>query len=111
MKDIISYDDFSKLDLVVGCIKDASPIENSEKLLELSVDLGDGYGTVTILAGIAQQYAPDDLKGKNYIFLANLQPRKMMGKTSQGMMLAGDIDGAPALIEVSPQIAVGTRLC
>jgi methionyl-tRNA synthetase len=92
IKNEINYDDFSKLDMRVGEIKSAEMIPKSNKLLKLSVDIG--LEIRTVLSGIAQQYAPEEIIGKKVILLSNLQPRKMMGIESQGMILMSeDRDG------------------
>lgn len=106
-KDPVAYPDFDKLDLRVGEVKDAKPVEGSVKLLELSVDMGAEYGNVTILTGMAQYYQPEDFIGKKFQFIANLEPRKMMGKESQGMLLSADEENKPILIEVPSAIANG----
>lgn len=89
MKPIITIDDFAKLDLRVGTVTNCEEKEGSEKLLRLTVDFGE-EGTRTILSGIKQWYNPEDLKGKQFVFVFNLAPRKMMGEESQGMLLAAD---------------------
>ena len=89
MKPIITFDDFAKLDLRVGTIVNCEEKEGSDKLLRLTVDFGEDE-TRTILSGIKQWYQPDDLKGKQFVFVYNLAPRKMMGEESQGMLLAAD---------------------
>jgi methionyl-tRNA synthetase len=92
IKSEISYDDFSKLDIRVGEIKSAEMIPKSNKLLKLTVDIG--VETRTVLSGIAQQYAPEEVVGKKVILLSNLQSRNMMGIESQGMILMSeDRDG------------------
>ncbi|MBI2442570.1 MAG: hypothetical protein HYV40_01520 [Candidatus Levybacteria bacterium] len=89
MKPIISFDDFSKLDLRVGTIVSCERKEGSEKLLRLTVDFGD-QGTRNILSGIAQWYAPEKLINKQFIFILNLEPRQIMGEMSEGMILAAE---------------------
>ncbi len=88
IKNEISYDDFSKLDMRVGEIKSAEMIPKSNKLLKLTVDIG--LETRTVLSGIAQQYAPQEVVGKKVILLSNLQPRNMMGIESRGMILMSE---------------------
>jgi len=95
------------LDIRVGKIIACKKIEGSEKLLEEQVDLGEEYGTVTILSGIAQYYQPNDLVGKKCLFIANLEPRKIMGTFSHGIMLAAD-DGQPHIVFIDPVIKDGT---
>ena len=90
---MISFEDFAKVELKTGKVVNAEPLEESEKLLKLMVDIGEDAPR-QILAGIKQFYSPDDLIGKTIIVVANLEPRKMMGLESQGMLLAAD--GEPA---------------
>ena len=97
-KDIIAFSDFNKLDLRVGEVKNASQLEGSKKLITLEVDLGDDYGTVEILSGLAEFYKPEDLIGNKYIVLANLEPKKMMGEMSEGMLF--DIGYSNGIIPV-----------
>ena len=89
-KDIITFLDFDKLDLRVGEVKEASMVEGSKNLIKMTVDLGEDYGTVEILSGLAKFYTPESLIGNKYIFLANLEPKKLMGKDSNGMILVAD---------------------
>jgi methionine--tRNA ligase beta chain len=96
-KDLIQYPDFQKLDVRVGEVKSAEPVEGSKKLLKLMVDLGPDYGEVQILSGIATWYTPEQLIGNKYPFLANLEPKPMMGTTSNGMIFAVD-DGEKAVL-------------
>lgn len=108
-KELVKYEDFDKLDLRVGEIKSAENLEKSKKLLLLTVDLGEDYGVVEILAGIALSYTSEQLVGNKYIFIANLEPRPMMGKVSSGMMLAGGGE-TTYLTQVSSNIPSGTQL-
>lgn len=111
-KSEISYSTFAELDIRVGLIKNAVPVEGSEKLLELTVDLGKDYGVVTILSGIAKWYTPDELVDKKSLFLANLAPRPMMGKISQGMLIAIDNNENEAeLLSFNQELAVGLKVC
>lgn len=106
-----TYADFLKLDLRIGEIKTASKLEGSEKLLILSVDFGEDYGTVEILSGIAKVYTPEKLMGNKYLFIANLEPRKLMGRYSNGMVFATDTSPRFQLIKVSKRLKNGTALC
>ena len=108
-KDIIQYSDFQKLDLRIGEVKSAVPVEKSTKLLALMVDFGEDYGEVEILSGIAQWYTPEDLVGNKFVFLANLEPRAMMGKTSNGMIIAADAE-KPVLMKIENDIANGAAI-
>ncbi len=102
VKDEIVYDDFGKLDLRIGTITAAEKVEKADKLLKLQVDLG--FEQRTIVSGIAQHFAPENLPGKQVIVVVNLAPRKMRGIESQGMiLLAEQADGK--LVFVSPDAA------
>jgi len=87
----IEFDDFAKLDLRIAKIITATHIEGSDKLLQLTVDIGDE--TRNILAGIKSAYQPEDLEGKLTLVIANLAPRKMRFGTSEGMVLAAGPGG------------------
>jgi methionyl-tRNA synthetase len=109
-KDLIKIDDFAKVHLAVGTILQVEEVEGSEKLLKLQVDCGD-YGTRQIFAGVKKFYKPDELVGKQGVFVVNLKPRKMMGSESQGVMLfAEGEDGKLQMITVSGLVPNGTRL-
>jgi len=106
----ISIDDVVKVELLVGTIEECESVENSDKLLKFQVNFG-AKGMRQILAGIKKYYMPEDLIGKQGVFIFNLKPRKMLGTESQGMMLVvHDADGMPRM--VAPRVAVpnGQRL-
>jgi methionyl-tRNA synthetase len=84
---VISYEDFQKIDLRAAKVLSAENIKKSDKLLKLRIDIGEER---TLVAGIAKGYKPEDLVGKTIIIVANLQPTKLMGVESQGMLLAAD---------------------
>ena len=109
-KSTISFFDFEKLDLRVGEVKEASILDGSKKIIRMLVDLGEDDGTVEILSGLAEFYSPEDLKGNKYIFLANLEPRMMMGYESQGMMLAADTENGPVFLTPSRQVPPGSKI-
>ena len=98
--DTIEFDDFAKLDLRIAKIIKAEHIEGSDKLLQLTVDIGDE--TRNILAGIKSAYAPEDLEGKLTLVIANLAPRKMRFGCSEGMVLAAGPGGKDIWI-LSPE--------
>jgi len=89
IKPEITYEDFSKIDIRLGTIIDASAVEGSTKLLKLQVDFGE-LGQRQILSGIAKDFKPEDLIGKQTTFVVNLATRQMMGLESQGMLFAID---------------------
>jgi len=88
LKPNITYDDFAKLDLRTGVILEASVVPNADKLLVLNVDLG--FEKRTIVSGIALHFSPDSLVGKKVVVVANLEPRKLRGIESQGMLLLAE---------------------
>lgn len=105
----ISIDDLVKVEIRVGEIKSAEPVEKSEKLLILKVDFGNEERQ--IVSGIAKYYTPENLIGKKVPFITNLEPRKLMGHESNGMILAAK-DSADhfSLLDVSPDIENGTHV-
>ncbi|KXK11086.1 MAG: Methionine--tRNA ligase [Microgenomates bacterium OLB23] len=108
----ISYDVFAQLDVRVGQIMSVQPVAGSKKLLELVVNLGEDYGEVTVLSGIAQWYTAEQLTGKKTLFLANLAPRPMMGKVSHGMLVAlTNEENEAKLIDIDQDLAVGMNIC
>ncbi|NTU47107.1 methionine--tRNA ligase [Candidatus Roizmanbacteria bacterium] len=109
-KPTITYADFEKLDIRIGKILHAENVENSKKLLALTIDLGEDYGTVEILSGIQQFTTPEGLIGRSFPILANLEPRPMAGKISNGMVLMIDSDIEPIFIDIGEQIKVGSEI-
>lgn len=108
MKPIITYNDFSKLDLRVGTVIDCVEKEGSEKLLKLTIDFGE-EGIRTIFSGIKKWYTPEDLKNKQFVFVFNLAPRKMMDEESQGMLLAADGE-KPEPLQPQNQVQNGAKI-
>lgn len=108
-KDLISFDDFSKLDLRVAEIIEAENIEKSNKLLKLQVDLGDEKRQ--LVAGIAKHYQPREIIGKKIIIVANLEPATIFGVKSNGMILAAsNKEGDLTLTTVAGDIQNGSRV-
>lgn len=105
---MITVDDFAKLEFKVGAVLEASEIEGSERLLKLSVDLGEETPR-QILSGIKQWYVSEDLIGKQFVFITNLEPRMMMGLESQGMMLCAG-DEKPIPLVPSEQVPNGSKI-
>ena len=99
-KEMISFDDFTKLDLKTGTILEAEKMAKTKKLLVLKVDLG--YEQRTIVSGIAESYQTEEVVGKKVTVLTNLQPRTIRGVQSQGMLLMAE-DGEGRLIFISPE--------
>jgi methionyl-tRNA synthetase len=108
--DFITIDDLIKVKLIVGEILECEPVEGSEKLYKLSVDMGK-LGKRQVLAGVAPFFKPEELIGKQGVYVENLKPRKMMGLESQGMMLfAKDDKGNMRMTTVAGKVENGTRL-
>jgi len=111
-KPLIEFPDFLKLDARAGEIKTATAVPDSNKLLELTVDLGEDYGIVTILSGIAKYFPAETLPGKKVPVIANLAPKQMAGKFSNGFVLMVDLPGhIPVLIELPAATPNGSVLC
>lgn len=112
MKSEINFEDFSKLDMRVGEIKDVEDIEGADKLYKLTVDFGDEIGERTICAGIKEYFQKEKLKGKKSIFLVNLAPRKLRGVESQGMILAAGNkeDNKISLLTIDENTPNGARV-
>lgn len=106
---IITIEDFSKVELRVGEVLEAEKIEKSEKLLRLKVDLGE-LGERQIVAGIAKHYSPEELIGKLIIVVANLKPAKLMGIESQGMLLAAKDGGKLKILTVDGSLKPGAKV-
>lgn len=109
VRENISFEDFSKLDIRVGRVLECIKVPKADKLLQFKID--DGLGGRTIVSGIAKHYAPEDLVGKNVCFIANLAPRKLKGIESQGMILsAEDADGRLIVIEPADEVRPGSEV-
>ncbi|MDE3180029.1 MAG: methionine--tRNA ligase subunit beta, partial [Acidobacteriota bacterium] len=106
----ITIDDFAKVDLRVGTIVSAEPIPGATKLLKLQVDIGTEVRQVC--AGIAEYYEPEDLVGMKIVLVANLQPRKLRGVESNGMVVAASVgdDGRPVLATFKEDVPNGAKL-
>jgi methionyl-tRNA synthetase len=104
----VSFEDFQKLDLRVGLIVTAEPVPKANKLLKLTVDLGQEQRTV--VAGIAANYRPEALVGKSIILVANLAPRTLRGVESQGMVLAAESDGQLVLASLDSPVNPGSQV-
>lgn len=110
IKENIDFADFEKLDIRVGHIKACEKVKKSNKLLQFTID--DGSGTDrTILSGIAKFYEPEQLVGKDILFIANLAPRKMMGIESQGMILSAvNYDDSLSVTTTLGQVMPGSEV-
>jgi methionyl-tRNA synthetase len=107
IKPEIGLDDFRKIDLRVATIVNAAAVPKAKKLLKLDIDMGERR---SIVAGIAEHYAPESLIGRQVIVVANLKPAKLMGILSQGMLLAAGEDAGPVLIMPDQPVTPGAAL-
>jgi methionyl-tRNA synthetase len=106
----ITIDDFVKVDLRVGLVKSAINVKGSDKLLHLSVDIGEAQPR-SIVAGIAEAYKPEQVLNRKVVIVANLAPRKLRGIESQGMIVAASLEGGtPALAAFLEEVPIGARL-
>jgi len=87
-KELIQYEDFLKLDIRIGEILEAEMVEGADKLIKCTINFGDELGTRTIVSGIKEFIEPEDLVGKKLPYVINLEPRKLRGVMSEGMLLA-----------------------
>ncbi len=105
----IDYEIFKQTELKVVTIKEAERIEGSDKLLQLLVD--DGINTRQIIAGIGKAYEPEEIIEKQIVIVANLKPRKLMGRESQGMILAAHgEDGSAVLLFPEKIVPNGSQI-
>ncbi|MBW1911919.1 MAG: methionine--tRNA ligase subunit beta, partial [Deltaproteobacteria bacterium] len=107
VKELISFQDFQRLDLRIGTIKKAESIPKAKKLIKLIVDMGEER---TVVAGIAGHYSVDDLVGRQVVLLANLEPIKLMGVKSVGMVLAAEDGSGVHLLAPDVNTLPGSRV-
>ncbi|HKE29397.1 MAG TPA: methionine--tRNA ligase [Bryobacteraceae bacterium] len=106
----IPIDDFVRVDLRVGLVLSAERVKGSDKLMHMKIDLAEGQPR-TIVAGIAEAYTPEQLINRKVVIVANLQPRKLKGIESNGMIVAASVEGGkPVLAGFHEDIPVGARL-
>ena len=103
---MINFDDFQKVEIQIGTIIEAVSVENSEKLLKLTVDFGEEKRQV--LSGIAKFYSPEALLNKQFPFVTNLEPRQIMGLESQAMILAAGDEAS--LLQPIRNVPNGTKI-
>lgn len=105
----IEFSDFEKLDIRVGTVLECLKVPKADKLLKFTI--ADGLENRTIVSGIAQHYAPEELVGKQVCFIANLAPRKLKGIESQGMILSAEnFDGGLSVITTSKEVKPGSEV-
>lgn len=107
---IISFEDFKKLDLIVAQIIKIEEIKNADRLYKLTLDIGNGARRI-VVAGIKEWYKPDDLKGRQIVYCANLEPRTIRGIKSEGMILAACKDGKAVIITPCEKVKAGSKIC
>ena len=104
----ITIDEFNRVDLRIAEVLEAKPVAGADKLLELQIRIGET--TRTLVAGIAQQYAPGALVGRKIVVVANLKPRRVRGVESQGMLLAASDGDRPILLAPDRDVPSGARV-
>ncbi len=107
-KENISFEDFEKLDIRVGKVVVCEPVPKSSKLLRFELEVGSERRQ--ILSGIAKYYKPEDLIGKNVLFIANFPPRKMMGLESNGMILSAEFEDSLVVTSTLSDIQSGSQI-
>jgi methionyl-tRNA synthetase len=106
----IDIEDFGKVDLRVGLVLSAERVKGADKLLHLKVDIGEPAPR-TIVAGIAEAYEPEKIVGRKVVIVANLNPRKLRGIESNGMIVAASLEGGkPILAGFLEDVPIGARL-
>lgn len=106
---MVTIDDFGKIELRVATVLAAEPHPNADRLLVLRIDLGDEQRQ--LVAGIRAHYLPEDLVGKQIVVVANLEPARLRGVESQGMLLAAsDAEGRLAILSPAATVAAGARV-
>lgn len=114
MKNLVSFSDFSRLDIRVGEVEEANEVAGSEKLVKLEVDFGPEIGTKTIFAGIKEWYEHASLIGRKLAFVVNLEPKKFVideeEHVSEGMLIAADREGKAVLYTFDQDLPPGVRL-
>ncbi len=109
IRENITFDDFTKLDIRVGTVLECTKVPKADKLLQFRID--DGLEKRTIVSGIAQHYKPEELVGKQVCFIANLAPRKLKGIVSEGMILSAENwDGSLAVITPEKAVKPGSEV-
>jgi methionyl-tRNA synthetase len=102
----IDIGDFTKVELRVAKVLEASEIEGADRLLKLQIDLGSEKRQ--LVAGIKKSYSPEQLVGRHIVVVANLKPARLRGEESQGMLLAAQTDDGPVLVSFDKDVAPGS---
>ncbi len=106
---MISYNDFSKIDMRVGEIVEAVKVENSEKLIRMVVDLGPEVGNKIVFSGIYKWYKPEELLNKKTVFVVNVEPKAVMGELSEAMIL-GAGEEEVSMLWLDKEMPSGTKV-
>ncbi len=106
----IEYDEFAKVDLKLGTVRAAEKVKGADRLLKLSIDLGEEDGPRTVVAGIAQHYAPEELLGRQVVVVANLKPVTLKGVESRGMVLAAVGDDKVRVLSPDTLLPPGSKV-
>ena len=104
----ITFEDFAKLDIKIGKVLSVEKVEGSDKLLKLQVDFSEYQRQ--IVSGIAEYYSPDDLIGKEFPFIVNLEPRVIRGVESQGMIMAVVTESNIVLLNPDKEVEPGSKI-
>lgn len=110
MTENIKFSEWEKFDLRVGKILDVEDIEGADKLYKLSIDLGKELGKRTLVAGLKPHYKKEELKGKSCVVFTNLEPRKLKGIESQGMILASVSPDESEVRLIHPDAKPGSKI-
>jgi methionyl-tRNA synthetase len=105
---MVSYEDFAKLKIKVGTIKKVEDVQGADKLYKITVDTGEER---TLVAGIKQEYSKKELAGKQIVVLTNLEPKKLRGIESKGMLLAAEVGGKAILLQPDKKVKEGSNVC
>ncbi len=108
MENLISYDDFAKLEIRIGTVIAAELVPETDKLIKCTIDFGD-FGERTIVSGIAEWKKPEELVGMQLPYIVNLAPRMLRGVESQGMLLALSDEHGLALLKPEREVQKGTK--
>ncbi len=107
-KEKVSFNDFMKLDLRTAKILEVEDIEGKDKLYKITIEVGKEKRT--LIAGLKEYYSKEELQGKTIIILANLEPKKLGGILSEGMLLAAEENGKVALLTLDKELASGSQV-
>jgi len=106
----ISIDQFKEADIRVGVVRVCEKVPDTDKLLRLEVDFGDSIGVRQIVSGIAQYVTPEEMVGKQLLFIVNLEPRTLRGLESQGMLLAVGEGETFSFLVPTQNVAAGSQV-